>query len=163
MVDHQSDSDSCDRNEKDHIYLSLQENVDRVGSRVCCAFPVGLLLGASYGTLRGIAIWPASIASATSCTMVATACFGSERIFYSIIPRPFPYFSSTLEGKQDILSHTLGGMLGGSCVGWLYRGRPLSGALFFTPLMVGVAFAERWFKKYRLERLEYMISQLEKK
>jgi|NOAtaT_6_FD_contig_51_2020448_length_644_multi_4_in_0_out_0_1 hypothetical protein len=144
-------------------YYSLQENLDRVGARVCCAFPAGLLVGASYGTLRGVAIWPAAIASAASCAMVATACFGSERIFYSLLPRPFPYYSSRLEGKQDLLSHALGGMLGGGCIGWLYRGRPLSGSFFFAPLMVGVAFLERRFKAYKLERLEEMIAQLEKK
>lgn len=147
----------------DSIYLSLQEHCDRVGARVCCAIPAGLLIGASYGTLRGVAIGPAAIASGASCAMVATACFGSERIVYSILPHPFPLFATKLEGKQDLLSHALGGMLGGGCIGWLYRGRPLSGSFFFTPLMVGVAFLERRWKAYRLERLEDMIAQLEQK
>ena len=153
-ANHQSSSNES-------LYNKLMENVDRTGHRVSIAAIGGLAFGASFATLRGSPILASSMSSAVSCTLLATACFGSERLFYAIIPRPFPW--SILQGKEDILSHTLGGMLGGACVGWLYRGRPLSGGLMFTPLMVGVAFAERRLNQHRLERIECLLSQLEKK
>ena len=159
MEDHQPDRVPKDlTRERSHSKPNFMENIDRVSSRVCAAFPIGFFVGASYGTLSGAPILPSSLAAGASCSMLATACFGSERFFNAIMPRPLPWF----EGKEDLVSHALGGTLGGSVVGWLYRGKPLSGALLFTPLMIGIAFFERGLKKKRLDRIEYLISQIEK-
>jgi hypothetical protein len=134
--------------------------IDRTADRMIIAGLTGLVFGAGQGTIRGTPVLSTSLSTAVSCAVTATACFGSERLFYSVIPRPFPYFA-LLRGNEDLLSHACGGALGGSVVGAIYGGKPLPGMFLFTPMMLGVAFAERSFKQYKLQRLEGMIRDFE--
>ena len=48
--------------------------------------------------------------------------------------------------EQMILSHTLGGIMGGGISGMLYIGRPLRGVAFLTPIMMIIGYGEYLFQ-----------------
>ena len=62
--------------------------------------------------------------------------------------------------KRRLASHAAGGAAGGALLGQLYRGgaaaakrsSSVSGALLFTPLMMGVAWGEEVLDEYRRDR-----------
>jgi len=61
---------------------------------------------------------------------------------------------SLKESEQDhrfriILSHFIGGMIGGSINGALFIKRPAKGMLLFTPIMLGVSWVELELEGYR--------------
>lgn len=87
--------------------------------------------------------------------MAATACFGSERIFYTA---GHSYIRSAGNANRDdqaekvvrqfhlgrlkLLSHIGGGLFGGAWIGTLYYGNTFRGALLFTWLMMMISVAE---------------------
>ena len=83
---------------------------------------------------------------------VATACFGSERIV-NIMYRNF-FLKNNLESAQDtvMLSHGVGGVLGGTVLGGLYNGKPLHGVLFIAPLMLLAGYGTDLYYNMRNER-----------
>jgi len=135
----------------------LEIYVDRTANRMSLAALGGSVLGLSTATLRGTPIFATTLSTAFSCALAASACLASERLFYTIIPRPSPI----LKGYEDYLAHACGGALGGSIVGALFSRKPLPGAFLFTPLMLGVAYAERELRQYQMQRLEELIKELE--
>lgn len=75
--------------------------------------------------------------------MVATACFGTERLIHAALPRQ--------ENRRlDLLgSHALAGAMGGSILGYLYLRKPMRGVVFFIPVMLVTALLEEEFLKLR--------------
>lgn len=134
------------------------DQVDRVAFRVSIAAGSGLILGAAVATYRGHPIARTMLSVAGTCALSGTACFGSERITHFILQ------SSISEEKLDYrtrlyTSHALGGVMGGGIIGGLSLGKPIPGMLLFTPIMLGIAFAELKAEEYREERLRELISK----
>jgi hypothetical protein len=56
-------------------------------------------------------------------------------------------------------SHALGGLFGGGVVGFLFQGKPLAGAVLFTPMMLIVGKIEGLLDEYRAERMGQLMSE----
>ena len=147
------------------------ETVDHITHRVTSGFGCGLAIGSCFATFQGLPILPTTISMASSFALASTACFIPERIFYhsSFYLLPKQQISdeiSSLDREQLRLyaSHGLGGICGGSISGFLYKRKPFSGVLLFTPLMIGVAFCERKLQNYKVNRIrELQLEQDQRK
>ena len=64
------------------------------------------------------------------------------------------YFQD-VERNRLIASHICGGIIGGTISGSLFQKRlSLNGMFLFTPIMIGIAFAELYLQDYRVQRLK---------
>jgi hypothetical protein len=134
----------------------MQEALDHIAARVGVAGLTGAVAGSLLGLYRGhySAFRTASLTS-LSCAMAATACFGSERIFYKA-GRSYIQSAESSDrddqaekvllqfhlGRIKLLSHIGGGLVGGAWIGTLYHGNTFRGALLFTSLMMFISVAE---------------------
>lgn len=164
-------------------YDSIFESIDHVTYRVSSCAASGLFFGASLATFRGLPLPHTTLSMGTSFALVSTACFVPERLFYhaSFYIRPrldeiyndsaanvnvdvtastkgSEDFSSTheiLERNRLYVSHGMGGMMGGSITGGLFRGRSgiVSGILLLTPMMLMAAHGEMKLNAYKEKRL----------
>jgi hypothetical protein len=138
------------------------EYVDHIANRVTCATLVGGLWGCLSAMHKGHILSRSAGLTAFSCAMTATACFSCERIAdYAlntfVVERynnnnnnnnnnntasetKTDIMSSSL--KQTIMTHAIGGCLGGGLTGALYIRKPLRGVVFVTPLMMLVGYVE---------------------
>jgi len=143
------------------------DQIDRVTDRVCLATLVGLIGGAATATYRGTPIAKSGISVAGTCALIGTACFGLERVSYFVLEQTslLGNISSDTANSKDTnssnnntnamyASHTIGGITGGGIVGGLFHKRPMSGMLVFTPIMVGIAYAELQLQDARQQRLQ---------
>jgi len=118
-----------------------QETLEHIAFRVRAATAVGALGGTLIGLYRGHhSLLRTAGLTSISWALVSTACFSSERLVnHFIMQEPIP----SLEGL--LVSHAIGGALSGSFLGALFGGRPIRGALFFTPAMMAIALVENSF------------------
>ncbi|KAL7527056.1 hypothetical protein ACHAWF_002022 [Thalassiosira exigua] len=145
--------------------------IDHVAARVTASVATGLGCGAVYATLRGFPVFKTSMSVALSCALVSTACFGMERIAYGALNQSALLMDEKYTHEEEIISmkqstrtspkliygsHALGGLFGGSVVGFLFRGKPLAGAFLLTPLMLGVGTFELYLNDYRAGRLQQL-------
>lgn len=121
------------------------EEIDRVAARVTYAGCLGALGGCLSAIYKGHVIHRTAALTALSCTMVATACFSSERIANFVAAKilvnnneekHIPSFS------QIMATHAIGGIVGGAYTSMIYIRRPLQGVLFLTPIMLIVGVTE---------------------
>ena len=158
--------------------------IDHIAARVSASAITGIGCGAAFATYKGFPIFKTSASAALSCAMISTACFGMERVAYGILKQssllmeedkpstanvdsntdtPSIILQSTTttriaNPKMHYGSHALGGLFGGSIVGFLFHGKPWAGAALMVPLMLGMGKIEESLDEYRSERLQ----QLEK-
>jgi hypothetical protein len=131
-------------------------DIDRVANRMTIAFLVGLASGASIAIRKALPVPRTALSVGASWAMVATACFGIERVSNAAL-RPVVGNYET----RMYTSHLLGGSIAGGLVGQLFHFRVLPGVLVFTPSMVLVAFAELKFEEARNERLKRLLAAKE--
>ena len=133
------------------------DQIDHVMNRVSLAACTGLLVGGSVATYRGAPLHKTSLSVALSFALTGTACFGAERLTYNAIHLLGP----TEIDKQTKLyaSHCFGGIVGGGICGGLYKGQPFAGALMFTPILLGVAYAELLREDYKKDRIRELQSK----
>ena len=150
------------------------DQIDHVAARVTSTAIAGFLLGISVATYRGLPLMKTAFSTSASCAICGTACFGSERIVYQALNAITSHrndsitssSSSPIFHKQNDsnkynlwISHSCGGILGGSLCGGIFQRRPVSGALLFTPIMLSAAFLEFKIQSYREERLADLLFQ----
>jgi len=151
--------------------------LDHVGARVTAFTASGMGCGAAFAIYRGFPIVRTSASAALSCALVSTACFGMERLAYGVISHSSMLmneksgpsnlddsgtsFTAQSAANQQLIygSNALGGILGGSIVGFLYQGRPMAGALLLTPLMLGMGKVECLMDEYKSARLQQLIGE----
>ena len=126
------------------------DELTHVSNRSTVAAVAGSVVGSSYAIFRGIPLRQTTIQSFVSSLMIGTACFGFERIVSVAIRGAGGEEPETR--TQRLISHGVGGFLGGGTVGFLYQMRPIPGMLLFTPVMLGVAFGEEKYESMREER-----------
>ena len=147
--------------------------IDHIAARVTASAAAGIGCGAAYATYKGFPIFKTSMSAALSCALVSTACFAMERVAHGVLTQsamlideklPTDGDSSSSSNTPTIInqplhygSHALGGLLGGSVVGFLFQGKPLAGALFLTPIMLGIGRIEVSLDEYRTERLQKLL------
>ena len=150
--------------------------IDHIAARVTASAATGIGCGAAYATYKGFPIFKTSMSAALSCALVSTACFAMERLAHGVltqsamlmdeksIPAESDNGTSPSSIKPTIInqplhygSHAFGGLLGGSVVGFLFQGKPLAGALFLTPIMLGIGRIEVSLDEYRRERLQKLL------
>lgn len=157
------------------------EELDRIAGRVTLAGCFGALGGVGTALYRGSHLGRTVALTSLSCALAGTACFTSERITYHSLER---ILVSTTTDKQPndqndtiddkltlpshlawdggitplLLSHMMGGFIGGSIIGALYKRRPVQGALFLTPIMILIGMGEQLLQDVRLEQ-EYLAKQ----
>lgn len=68
----------------------------------------------------------------------------------------------TINPKIHYTSHTIGGLFGGSIVGFLFQGKPLAGAFLLTPIMLCIGKLEVKLDEYKVERLQQLIADSSK-
>lgn len=127
-----------------------------MASRVSISALVGLLSGGSLAILKGHPIGRTAISVAGSCALIGTACFGFERMAHVSIKAAVGeenLASSMAPSRQLLLSHAIGGTLGGAMAGVLFQYRPIPGMLTFAPAMVVIGMGENKFQEMREERL----------
>jgi hypothetical protein len=142
------------------------DQIDHVASRMTLAALSGIVVGASLATYRGSNIIKTAMSVSGSFALCGTACSGSERIAYNVLklslkpdsehPR---YYRLHERNNQLFLSHSVGGAVGGMICGGLFQGRLIAGLALFTPLMLGVAYAEITLSEYREKRLQEMAGE----
>jgi len=127
------------------------EDVDYVAARTVIAALAGGISGASMATFRGHN--PITLASRMAGTwaMAATACIGSQRLFCAAAQ----YLIQPVDEKSDAMlvgTHTMGGIMGGGLLGYLYIRKPIRGMIFLTPVMLLVSLVEiRYEEQKRLD------------
>ena len=67
----------------------------------------------------------------------------------------------TINPRLHYGSHALGGLVGGSVVGFLFQGKSLAGALLFTPIMMGIGKMEVSLDAYRAKRLQQLLEDID--
>ena len=156
--------------------------IDHIAARVSASAITGLGCGSAYATYKGFPVFKTSTSAALSCAMISTACFGMERVAYGILKQSSLLTEDKLSTNDDISdtpsiiqsttritnptmhygSHALGGLSGGSIVGFLFHGKPWAGAALMMPLMLGVGKIEISLDEYRSERLRQIERDHEK-
>ena len=140
--------------------------VDHIAARMTASSLTGLGCGAAYATYKGFPLVKTSTSAALSCALVSTACFGMERAVHyaftkssSMMGDPHDddnKFGIRSNPEMHYGSHALGGLFGGSVVGYLFQGRPFAGAFLLTPIMLGVGKIESSLDDYRIKRLQQL-------
>lgn len=142
-----------------HPPTNYQKELDHVSIRVGLGIINGVFWGSSYAILKGHHPFTRiAIPSGISCALISTACFGMERLVHIgyVLPRRYSQEIGSVwhPKKERYVSHVLSGVMAGGLLGGIYKQRPLSGVLLFTPLMVGVAFVENSFEDWRQEKIQ---------
>ncbi len=150
--------------------------IDHITYRVTFSTTVGMLVGASYSTLQGLPLPKTTLSIASSFALASTACFIPERMFYHasfyVVPKiqlEPPTAKMSDDTKVDLISesggssfyermrlytsHGLGGIVGGSVSGGLFKGRPIQGVMLLTPMMLGAAYGEMKLQDYKKKRI----------
>lgn len=142
------------------------DQIDHVANRMSLAALSGLVVGASLATYKGSNIIKTAISVSSSFALCGTACFGSERIAYNVLNlyltpdnEHIQYYRLSEHKNKLLLSHSLGGAVGGMICGGLFQGRLMAGIFLFTPIMLGVAFTEITFLEYREKRLQEIVEE----
>lgn len=150
--------------------------IDHVAARVTASAAAGLGGGAAYATLRGHPLFKTSMNAALSCALVSTACFGMERVAHGALCQSALLWEGANVSKDAgeaasteatnaahsslvYASHALGGVCGGSVVGFLFQGKPLAGAFLLAPIMLGIGAAELSLEEYRTERVRQLLEE----
>ena len=137
---------------------AMQETMDYMSARVSLAAAAGGIGGLTLAHYRGYH-FPARTVfhTAMSTAMAATACYGMERIAHHAATTALRlYGCGWSENSLRYASHAAGGLLGGALLGALYIRKPIRGALFFTPLMLGAAVLDHKLAALRqAKQLEY--------
>ena len=148
------------------------DQVDHIGNRVTTCTFTGLIIGASTATYKALPLFQTSVSIAGSFALTSTACLIPERLLYHAsfyvvgkerennnhndsndTTSSLSY--NKVERRRLFASHIGGGIIGGSISGSLYQRRfSWTGMVMFTPIMLGVAFAELYLQDYRRQRLE---------
>jgi hypothetical protein len=135
------------------------ENIDKVANQMTIAALTGLGAGAGIAIYKGRPILRLSVQVAFSWALVGTALFGIERIA-DISARQLLTVSKTKTGSLTLTddslryaTYSIGGLGGGALVGFIHHRRIMPGVLFFTPVMLFFAFAE---KKYIAARRKHL-------
>lgn len=124
------------------------DHVDRVANRVTLCALVGLGGGSCLATFRGYPLQSTAIKVASSCAIVATGLFVSERVAYVALR------NETQNERHLVLgSHAMGGLMGGGLNGYLYHRQPIRGMFVFLPIMLGVGFLELEWERRRQARI----------
>mgnify|MGYP005864731443 CR=1 FL=1 len=121
------------------------EDFDRASARVTVAGALGALGGVGTAMYKGHPIPRTVGLTAFSCAMVASACFGSERLAATAL-RGGPLEKELGRGPFLVMTHACGGFLGGGILGYLYIQKPMHGVSFFVPIMSAIGYAESLFQ-----------------
>lgn len=146
------------------------EQVDYVSARVKIFTGFGVLGGVGTALFKGHPMGRTVLLTAASCAMTSTALFTSERIataawrMQSVAPHSATMLDNSLrqtppspavpDWEEMLTTYAMGGVLGGSMLGYLYIRRPLHGVLFFVPLMLLVGTFDKLFQDLRQERIQ---------
>lgn len=122
----------------------MDKALDHISARVTLSGCMGGVMGALHGMFKGHhSLLRTAGLTGFSWALVATACFGTERLAHAALPR-------LVDRRLDLLgSHALAGVMGGSILGYLYLRKPIRGIVFFVPVMLVTALAEDEFLKLR--------------
>jgi uncharacterized membrane protein YoaK (UPF0700 family) len=141
------------------------ETLQYISRRVTLSGVTGALAGAFLALWRGHdSISATSARTAVSCALVGTTCFSAERLVYLGVHRYLITDKDRLGASDEsrrreeyylkLYSHAVGGLLSGAFLGHLYTRKAVRGALFFAPLMLGIAVAEEKAKEVFLHYQE---------
>lgn len=139
--------------------------LDHVSKRVVLSGVGGAVAGSFTAVYRGhYSTFRTASLTALSCALVGTACFGTERLVYHALtrmtmmqPQQPTGANGTKQNTADVtwpssyvlslVSHAVGGLLGGAYIGAAYSNRPGRGALMMAPLMMGIVVVEEQYKQ----------------
>jgi len=136
--------------------------MDYMSARVSLAAATGGISGLTLAHYRGYHFPARTVAhTAMSTAMAATACYGMERIAHHAATTALRLQDGRWsENSLRYASHAAGGLLGGALLGSLYIRKPIRGALFFTPIMLGTAALEHKLAALRqAKQLEFVQQQ----
>ncbi len=125
------------------------DHVDRVASRVSLCALLGLAGGIALATYKGLPLRSTALKVASSCAIVGTGLFASERIAHVVL-------KDEIDNERRLLltSHAFSGLMGGGLNGYMYHKKPLRGMFFFLPIMMVVGTMELGWERQRQARIE---------
>jgi hypothetical protein len=118
----------------------VNESLDYMGKRVVAATGLGGALGACLATYKGHAISMVVPNMARTWALSATACTFTQQLALGVLSSVVP--SSKNDTPAILLSHGVGGICGGSVLGYLYIRKPVRGIIFMTPIMLVIGMLE---------------------
>lgn len=161
---------------------TIMDQIDHISNRVSTFTLTGLFTGASIATYKGLPLPRTTLSIAASFALISTSCLIPERIaynssFYFIQKAKSKNEVDDYDSKNNVsvddngnelrsyfqdvernrlfASHICGGIIGGTISGSLFQKRlSLNGMFLFTPIMIGIAFAELYLQDYRVQRLK---------
>ncbi|CAB9498715.1 expressed unknown protein [Seminavis robusta] len=133
---------------------AINDSLDYMGKRVILATAMGGLAGGCLAVHRGHSIATLANSMARSWALTATAGVATQQLAYGVLART-AWPPKTQEQKNALIlaSHALGGISGGSVLGFLYIQKPLRGIVLMAPLMVAVGLAEVRFQERQRQLL----------
>lgn len=153
------------------------DHVDHVANRVGIASAVGLVGGAAWATLKGMPRRSTALKVCASCTLVATAVFGTERLAFAAMDGRTVTNNdgnTTQEQQQQqqqqlrrrkrvvsLTSHSFGGVAGGGLLGYLYLKKPVRGMVVFVPTMLLVGYLELYWQNLKQQRWKELATEEE--
>lgn len=137
------------------------EHVDKVANRMMIAAIAGFGAGAAMALYKGRPMLRMSVNVGCSWALVGTALFGMERIAdvsaRQLLSLPKTTIVSAQSRNDEMLryaTYSIGGTTGGALVGYIFHQRILPGVVFFTPIMLCLAFAEQRYLTARSKRMD---------
>jgi hypothetical protein len=131
---------------------AMNESLDYMGKRVVAATALGGALGGCLATYRGHSISMVAPNMARTWALSATACTLTQQLALGVL-------SSVLQCSSDdtaaiLVSHGLGGICGGSLLGYLYIRKPVRGIVFMAPIMLAIGMLELRHQERQKQKLD---------
>lgn len=131
---------------------AMNESLDYMGKRVVAATALGGALGGCLATYRGHAISMVAPNMARSWALSATACTLTQQLALGVLSSVIP--SSKNDTAAILISHGVGGICGGSLLGYLYIRKPVRGIVFMAPLMLAIGMLELRHQELQKRKLD---------
>ena len=123
---------------------TLVKDLDHVASRVCVAGIGGVLSGAVVALNRGHIVSKTAHSMGWNWALAAAACLSTQRLALA----GFRYQNDgVITPTATMVSHGVGGVLGGGILGGLFIQKPLRGVVFAVPMMLGIGMLELKFQE----------------
>lgn len=133
------------------------DHIDHVAARVSAAALLGGIGGVGLAAIRGFPLPSTAIKVGSSCAIVSTSLFGTERLGYAAL-EAFDT-STTSHFERTLISHAFSGFAGGALNGYVYQKRPIRGMIICVPVMMVFGWAELEFQKQRERRRQEIMAE----
>jgi hypothetical protein len=138
---------------------TMNESLDYMGKRVVTAAVFGGVLGGCLATYKGHAISMVAPNMARSWALCTTACTLTQQLALGVLSNVLPFSSNKNDTAAILISHGVGGICGGSVLGYLYIRKPVRGMVFMAPIMLAIGMLELRYQERQEQQFDRSASQ----